>query len=726
MIDLCWIFYLQTPDSGISTGTTATLGSLSKEAPHENTQLVYSKGLRYRSPMGVPWKGRSPEAAGVQCGLSRSSSMPTYRDVYDEDIDVEPSLFDGRRYLLDNAKYSKRVVAEGFELHSDANGNAIYDEALDDIEESARHQQSRDYVAPLDTPTLKRKLAEFSIGDDLPRRRRNYSMCSDASASTNFSYRESLCSKGFSIDLGEALSDFADSEIYDVGSVSVRTESNMEDIQRELRQIRLEINEMNEAVTHLNSKEELVARQRYSLGTADVAEKDVAIWGHVRERLRSRDRSASVENLETHEGRQGYDFMWDYQCDLGTSAALLSRSEQSFLAKRPVFGSDMSLSDDNSTSLQSPCHLEHVRKYLETSPVHGSKVPQSQTNQSIAGIFIDDEYDAPTSAEKEKVRLVVGFQCNDSAQMPQQGIVTCTNCGHKAVPIMNASFSESMASSGIHSNYASESSLDTRHSLSVGSSLRSTSRSTDEISRSDTVLCAHPTSRWQVTNVEPKKNIYEYAETGLTVDGEKAANTKKVSILYMLGIITALGNIGLKYCSFFLQGYHQVCQLLGMSQMRRVRSDNYCAIRAVLFQSLVNNMPILQHSGSLQQVLQVNQWPPLTHVSVCVSRLSERTINRYGSSLLKSNLCIILSIAVRATRSINHIYDSHQMLIAIIGWLQVAVTKSRAIDSSENIGWLTVGWCLIAIRVTTPFSELFYMRLLIMMSCQISQNCSQN
>ena len=43
----------------------------------------------------------------------------------------------------------------------------------------------------------------------------------------------------------------------------------------------------------------------------------------------------------------------------------------------------------------------------------------------------------------------------------------------------------------------------------------------------------------------------------------------------------------------FLQGYGSISSLTGCHHLRQIRGDNYCAIRAVLFQALAGRLPIL-------------------------------------------------------------------------------------------------------------------------------------
>lgn len=45
--------------------------------------------------------------------------------------------------------------------------------------------------------------------------------------------------------------------------------------------------------------------------------------------------------------------------------------------------------------------------------------------------------------------------------------------------------------------------------------------------------------------------------------------------------------------AFFFQGYISISSRTGCNHLRQIRGDNYCAIRAVLFQALAGRIPIL-------------------------------------------------------------------------------------------------------------------------------------
>ena len=53
---------------------------------------------------------------------------------------------------------------------------------------------------------------------------------------------------------------------------------------------------------------------------------------------------------------------------------------------------------------------------------------------------------------------------------------------------------------------------------------------------------------------------------------------------------------------FVFQGYFQIPQLLGLNSLRVIRGDNYCAIRAALFQVLAKKIPFLSNIGRIQEV----------------------------------------------------------------------------------------------------------------------------
>ncbi|XP_028399893.1 uncharacterized protein LOC114523227 isoform X2 [Dendronephthya gigantea] len=52
------------------------------------------------------------------------------------------------------------------------------------------------------------------------------------------------------------------------------------------------------------------------------------------------------------------------------------------------------------------------------------------------------------------------------------------------------------------------------------------------------------------------------------------------------------------------EGYFQIPQLLGLNNLRVIRGDNYCAIRAALFQALAKKIPILSKLGRIQELPQ--------------------------------------------------------------------------------------------------------------------------
>ena len=53
---------------------------------------------------------------------------------------------------------------------------------------------------------------------------------------------------------------------------------------------------------------------------------------------------------------------------------------------------------------------------------------------------------------------------------------------------------------------------------------------------------------------------------------------------------------------FFFQGYFEIPSLLGLNNLRVIRGDNYCAIRATLFQVLAQRIPILSQLKNIETV----------------------------------------------------------------------------------------------------------------------------
>lgn len=187
----------------------------------------------------------------------------------------------------------------------------------------------------------RRKLSAGSfLSADVPRlwlRRNRHSFSSDlSSGSSGYTYRESLVSKGFSIDLGEDLTGILTPPDGESGGLDHWTMSSMDQLHKELRKIQDDIDYMNEKVEVLLSKED-GAKLPAALTDAGDCDSGSARRGSTRNRHRSRSlsparsRSCSVDRSVVDDDLDSPDFIWDYHSDL----ALDKCNEPMFVVKRP-------------------------------------------------------------------------------------------------------------------------------------------------------------------------------------------------------------------------------------------------------------------------------------------------------------------------------------------------------------------------------------------------------
>ena len=57
----------------------------------------------------------------------------------------------------------------------------------------------------------------------------------------------------------------------------------------------------------------------------------------------------------------------------------------------------------------------------------------------------------------------------------------------------------------------------------------------------------------------------------------------------------------------FFQGYNEIRNLSGCEYLRRIRGDNYCALRAALFQALSEGVDILTRWQREPNITEVGQ-----------------------------------------------------------------------------------------------------------------------
>ncbi len=292
-------------------------------------------------------------------------------------------------------------------------------------------------------------------------RRQTHSAASNLSCLTDFSARESLYSKGYSVDLGESLSRIHTpiSNMFESDIDAESDASNMDQIHNELRQIREEIGEMNQRVQVLSSRDNLM--EMLTIAPNITLDKDNTDANgtsfRVRRRQKSRaerdailsgSRSASVsmdrEVDDPVNFRRSFhysgEYMWDYQSEFGTSDG-----EANFINRRPyLVGDSMPSVNANKgethqeeTVVHDLIDLSESENFAEqirgtsldspdTNPGRRAKTAmRSQTFNSITDMYIDDEFEIDLEDfPQEPRRHPEGINASDEG-------ATTTKCDYK-------------------------------------------------------------------------------------------------------------------------------------------------------------------------------------------------------------------------------------------------------------------------------------------------------
>ena len=72
------------------------------------------------------------------------------------------------------------------------------------------------------------------------------------------------------------------------------------------------------------------------------------------------------------------------------------------------------------------------------------------------------------------------------------------------------------------------------------------------------------------------------------------------------------------------QGYAEIRRLRGWSHLRPMRGDNYCAVRATVFQLLTKGLDMQQQLGNRDDVIAVSATVILCHVVVSYRHVMPR------------------------------------------------------------------------------------------------------
>lgn len=241
-------------------------------------------------------------------------------------------------------------------------------------------------------------------------RTRRLSFSSETGAS-EYTYHESLVSKGYSVDLGEDLAGMFTPPECDEGlqtaGLQCWTETSMERLHEELRNIQKDIDDMNERVGGLQSRD--------TIFYAIVPSGDFSPSGsspsdhHHADLIRFSPLDFSMEKLSagsdfsigrarssspfSHCGSDGdfnvammsgvsggCDFMWDYQSDL----ALELSDKPSFVAARPYIAEKFRQSEERSSCGDAEMDLDYTRGSTGTNHCGDDGV-------TAADLYIDDD-----------------------------------------------------------------------------------------------------------------------------------------------------------------------------------------------------------------------------------------------------------------------------------------------------------------------------------------------
>jgi len=222
------------------------------------------------------------------------------------------------------------------------------------------------------------------------RRRRRHSEASSAAgsaaASSDYEYRESLCSKGVSVDLGEDLDGIVTPPSARPPGARV-TVAGMETLHQALRQIQRDVDEMNRKFDGLRSSSAAVETASWSAVGKSHTPGDIEL-------LEQED-----EDLSSSE-RQQSDYIWDYRSDLVPDGA-----GHQFVALRPVVPS----SSGNFVLHQTSLPRNYSDLGTEASIGCG-------TDDGMGDLYIDDDFggtdDAVGEWASEKFETKSQLLCN--------------------------------------------------------------------------------------------------------------------------------------------------------------------------------------------------------------------------------------------------------------------------------------------------------------------------
>lgn len=487
---------------------------------------------------------------------------------------------------------------------------------------------------------------------------------SGRSATSEFSLRESLFSRSFAVDAGDTLSgiDTPDSEVFADGSSPVGREtiSDMERLESQLQLLNDDIGDLTEDVEVLQSKEnpKAVVARRYTLGTTEA----LGRWcfrprGRGRRRRRANDdgeiimsKSCDIpSNLEREVVKamtETVDFLWDYQSDWDLDVVRQQRrydgSTSMFMTAQPIAEAGTPASSSSDASDASPCSETYQSSEQETSKKTsssggdgGSSLPDGVSDSRhpcVDDMYIDD--DIVVADEFEDDGILIKEERGQPA-MTDDILSIASTPAESAVPSSNSNASNPLSGSSYRhetipkNEEKSSSSTEKKapnkfmcsncgnnvnvinNNVNINMNLQlpiTTPGNGDAMLSFRTTV---PTSPWEPKLAFSKKGFSQFPafsnscgfDVNNPLEGWEVKNVgERIGFFQHLEKDGWMVDRGSEV-QLLREGYHEVSKLFGLTSVQTVRADNFCAMRSVLYQVLVNNLAITKTIGTNQECI---------------------------------------------------------------------------------------------------------------------------
>lgn len=212
------------------------------------------------------------------------------------------------------------------------------------------------------------------------RSQRRYSLSvANSAVSSEYDYRESLVSKGFSVDLGEDLDGIMTPLSTKRGAGM--TVTGMESLHQALKQIQRDVDEMNRKFDGLRSSAAVATEHSPTWSPADKSPTEAAM------QFACGEPSEQEADEDLGSERQQTDYIWDYRSDLVPEGA-----GDQFVALRPIVPS----SCGNFVLHQGNLPRDYSDLCTEAST-------GCETDDGMLDLYIDDDFDGTDNAVGERV-----------------------------------------------------------------------------------------------------------------------------------------------------------------------------------------------------------------------------------------------------------------------------------------------------------------------------------